>query len=124
VVKYGAIRDAAFFDWLDANMARLMQRDAEALTYAIERSCAVKAEIVALDEREDGVRALLNFGHTFGHASETGLGFGHWLHGEAVAAGMVLAARLSQRLGLIGSADVQRIAALLARAGLPVAAPE
>ncbi|HKA43312.1 MAG TPA: 3-dehydroquinate synthase [Burkholderiales bacterium] len=124
VVKYGLIRDRAFFDWLEANMPRLMKRDADALTYAIERSCAIKAEIVALDERETGDRALLNYGHTFGHAIETALGFGQWLHGEAVAAGMVLAAKLSQRLGLIAAADVARTADILARADLPTAAPE
>jgi 3-dehydroquinate synthase len=124
VVKYGLIRDRAFFEWLEDNMPRLMKRDAEALTYAIERSCAIKAEIVALDERETGDRALLNYGHTFGHAIETALGFGRWLHGEAVAAGMVLAARLSHRLGLIAAADVARTADILAQAALPTAAPE
>jgi 3-dehydroquinate synthase len=124
VVKYGLIRDRAFFDWLEANIARLVKSDPEALAYAIERSCAIKAEIVALDEREDGIRALLNYGHTFGHAIETALGFGRWLHGEGVAAGMVLAARLSHRLGLIGAGEVKRIADILARADLPVAAPE
>jgi 3-dehydroquinate synthase len=124
VVKYGVIQDAGFFDWLDANMDRLVNREAEALTYAIERSCAIKAAIVARDERETGDRALLNYGHTFGHAIETALGYGEWLHGEAVAAGMVLAARLSQHLGLIGAAEVERIATLLERAGLPVAAPD
>lgn len=124
VVKYGLIRDRAFFDWLEANIARLVKSDPEALAYAIERSCAIKAEIVALDEREDGIRALLNYGHTFGHAIETALGFGQWLHGEGVAAGMVLAARLSHRLGLIGAGEVKRIADILARADLPVAAPE
>jgi 3-dehydroquinate synthase len=124
IVKYGLIRDRAFFEWLEANLPRLMQRDAEALTYAIERSCAIKAGIVALDERETGDRVLLNYGHTFGHAIETALGFGQWLHGEAVAAGMVLAARLSHRLGLIEAAEVKRIADILARADLPTAAPE
>jgi 3-dehydroquinate synthase len=124
IVKYGVIRDAAFFEWLEGNVGRMVQRETEALSYAIERSCAIKAEIVGLDEREDGIRALLNYGHTFGHAIETALGFGHWLHGEAVAAGMVLAARLSHRLGLIGAGEVTRIADLLARAGLPVAAPD
>jgi len=123
VVKYGAIRDPAFFDWLEANMDRLVRREPEALAYAIERSCAIKAEIVAGDERETGERALLNFGHTFGHAIETALGYGEWLHGEAVAAGMVLAARLSVRLGLFAEHDAARISALLARAGLPVRAP-
>lgn len=124
VVKYGIIQDAGFFDWLDANMDRLLNREAEALTYAIERSCAIKAAIVARDERETGDRALLNYGHTFGHAIETALGYGEWLHGEAVAAGMVLAARLSRRLDLIGAPEVKRITELLARAGLPTAAPD
>src|SRR6185436_6400201 len=124
VVKYGVIQDVAFFDWLEGNMDRLLAGEAEALTYAIERSCAIKADIVARDERETGDRALLNYGHTFGHAIENALGYGEWLHGEAVAAGMVLAAQLSQRLGLIGAAEVERIAGLLARAGLPVAAPD
>ncbi|MBI2509027.1 MAG: 3-dehydroquinate synthase, partial [Betaproteobacteria bacterium] len=124
VIKYGLIRDPAFFDWLEKNMPRLMQREAGPLTHAIERSCAIKAEIVALDERESGVRVLLNFGHTFGHAIEAGLGYGSWLHGEAVAAGMALAARLSQRLGLIPAQDVARMSALLSRAGLPVTAPD
>src|SRR5262245_33333515 len=124
VVKYGVIQDADFFSWLEANMDRLVNREAEALAYAIERSCAIKADIVARDERETGDRALLNYGHTFGHAIENALGYGEWLHGEAVAAGMVLAARLSQRLGLIGEGEVKRIAGILARAGLPVAAPD
>ena len=124
VVKYGLIRDAGFFTWLEENIDHLMAREPEALAYAIERSCRSKAEIVALDEREVGLRALLNYGHTFGHAIEAGLGFGTWLHGEAVAAGMVLAARLSQRVGLIGGHDVARIIGLLARAKLPVTAPD
>lgn len=123
VIKYGAIRDREFFDWLEANMARLVQREPEALAHAIERSCANKAEVVAVDEREDGPRALLNFGHTFGHAIETGTGYGAWSHGEAVSAGMVLATRLSQRLGWIGREETQRVAAILASAGLPVQAP-
>ncbi|MFN7086594.1 MAG: 3-dehydroquinate synthase [Burkholderiales bacterium] len=123
IIKYGLIRDAEFFVWLEKNITRLSARDPQALAHAIERSCRNKAEIVALDERESGVRALLNLGHTFGHAIEAGLGFGVWLHGEAVAAGMVLAAELSQRLGLIGRHDVQRVVDLLSRAKLPVAAP-
>lgn len=123
VIKYGAIRDREFFDWLEANMARLVRREPEALAHAIERSCANKAEVVAVDEREEGPRALLNFGHTFGHAIETGTGYGAWLHGEAVSAGMVLATRLSQRLGWIGREETQRVAAILASAGLPVQAP-
>ncbi|MCL4315655.1 MAG: 3-dehydroquinate synthase [Gammaproteobacteria bacterium] len=123
IIKYGLIRDRAFFDWLEANLDKLLARDAPTLAYAIERSCRNKAEVVAEDERESGVRALLNFGHTFGHAIETGLGYGAWLHGEAVAAGMSLAADLSHRLGWITSADLQRIVRLIARARLPVAAP-
>ena len=123
VVKYGLIRDPAFFEWLEANMARLARREPEALAYAIERCCANKAEVVSRDERETGPRALLNFGHTFGHAIEAGTGYGTWLHGEAVAAGMLLAAKLSQRLGWIAPADVRRITAVLQEAGLPVDAP-
>lgn len=124
VIKYGLIRDADFFDWLEANMARLVRRDSAALAYAIERSCANKAEVVAQDERETGLRALLNFGHTFGHAIESGTGYGTWLHGEAVAAGMMAATRLSLRLGLVGEEVVERVAAVLAAAGLPVRAPD
>jgi 3-dehydroquinate synthase len=123
VVKYGLIRDPAFFAWLEANMARLARREPEALAYAIERSCANKSEVVALDEREGGPRALLNFGHTFGHAIESGTGYGTWLHGEAVGAGMLLAARLSQRLGLLAAEDVKRLAAVLQAAGLPLEPP-
>ncbi len=112
VVKYGAIRDLAFFSWLESEMPRLRARDADALTHAITQSCRIKAQIVAADERESGERALLNFGHTFGHAIETGIGYGEWLHGEAVAAGMVTAAKLSARLGWIEVDDVARLAAL------------
>jgi 3-dehydroquinate synthase len=127
VIKYGLIRDLPFLEWLEANMARLMARDAEALSYAIERSCANKAEVVAGDEREtakDNGRALLNLGHTFGHAIETGLGYGEWLHGEAVAAGTVMAAELSRRLGWLTPDDVARVRDLLALAALPVAGPQ
>ncbi|MCL4801483.1 MAG: 3-dehydroquinate synthase [Burkholderiales bacterium] len=123
VIKHGVIRDAAFFGWLEANVDRLVARETDALAHAVRRSVEIKAEVVALDERETGPRALLNFGHTFGHAIETGLGYGDWLHGEAVAAGMVMAAELSARTGLIAGADVARLRALLARAGLPVEAP-
>jgi 3-dehydroquinate synthase len=123
VIKYGAIRDRAFFDWLEAELPRLVARDAEALIHAVTESCRIKAEIVAADERETGERALLNFGHTFGHAIEAGVGYGEWLHGEAVAAGMAMAARLSARLGWIAEADVARLAALLRNAKLPVEAP-
>ena len=97
VIKYGAIRSLEFFDWLEANIGRLLARDRDAVAHAVYESCRIKAEIVAADERETGERALLNFGHTFGHAIETGAGYGTWLHGEAVAAGMVLAAELSVR---------------------------
>ena len=123
VIKYGLIRDLAFFEWLEANMEKLRARDPEALTHAIECSCRNKAEVVAEDETETGVRALLNLGHTFGHAIEAGLGYGKWLHGEAVAAGMVMAAELSRRIGWLSQADVARTAALLRRAGLPVRGP-
>ena len=123
IVKYGIIGDLSFFEWLEANVEHLLARDPVALAYAVERSCRAKAEVVALDERESGPRALLNFGHTFGHAIEAGLGYGVWLHGEAVAAGMVLAARLSQALGLVGGNDVERIRNLLKRARLPVDGP-
>jgi 3-dehydroquinate synthase len=126
VIKYGLIRDLPFLEWLEANMERLMARDAAALTFAIERSCANKAEVVAGDELEtakDGGRALLNLGHTFGHAIETGMGYGAWLHGEAVAAGTLMAAELSRRLGWLAEADVERVRQLLLRARLPVTGP-
>lgn len=123
VVKYGAIHDAAFLDWIEANAERLVRRDPDVIAHAIERSCLIKAQIVAADEREGGVRALLNFGHTFGHAIESAAGYGAWLHGEAVAAGMVLAARLSARMGRITNAEADRLARLIQRLGLPVAPP-
>jgi 3-dehydroquinate synthase len=123
VVKYGLIRDAGFFDWLEVHRERLLARDAGALAEAIERSCRNKAEVVAADEREAGQRALLNLGHTFGHAIEAGMGYGAWLHGEAVAAGMVMAAELSARLGWLDIADVARTRRLLAGFGLPVDPP-
>ncbi len=124
VIKYGLIRDLSFFEWLEANIDKLLARDGEALTYAIERSCANKAEVVAEDENESGVRALLNLGHTFGHAIEAGLGYGIWLHGEAVAAGTVIATELSRRLGWLSNAECARTEALLRRAGLPTRGPE
>ncbi len=123
VIKYGAIRDRAFFDWLEGNVEPLRKRDAAAQTHAIAESCRIKAEIVAADERESGERALLNFGHTFGHAIEAGVGYGEWLHGEAVGAGMVIAAQLSARLGTLPHSDALRLRALLQQAGLPVEAP-
>ena len=122
VIKHGLIRDAAFFVWLEANIERLLRREAEALEHAVVRSIQIKAEIVVQDERESGLRRILNLGHTFGHAIETGLGYGTWLHGEAVAAGMAMAADLSNQLGYISDADSRRIRVLLERAGLPTAA--
>jgi 3-dehydroquinate synthase len=124
VIKYGLIRDLPFFEWLERSMEKLLARDPEALAYAIRRSCENKAEVVAADEREGGIRALLNLGHTFGHAIEAGLGYGNWLHGEAVAAGTVMAADLSRRLGWLAEADVARIRALFQRARLPTTAPD
>ena len=121
VIKHGLIRDAAFFGWIEAHLDRLLARDPEALEHAVVRSIVIKAEIVGQDERERGLRALLNFGHTFGHAIETGLGYGAWLHGEAVAAGMVMAADLSRQLGYLAEADSARVRSLLERAGLPTA---
>lgn len=123
VIKHGLALDAAFVDWLEWNIERLVARDAEALGYAVRRSCELKAQIVAEDERESGARALLNFGHTFGHAIEAGSGYGKWLHGEAVAAGMVMAAELSRRQGMIGESDVERVRTLIRRGGLPIAGP-
>ncbi len=123
VIKYGLIMDLPFLGWLEANMDNLNKRDPSALAYAVTRSCENKAAVVAADERESGERALLNLGHTFGHAIEAGLGFGTWLHGEAVAAGTILAARLSARMGLLSADEVERIARLFERAGLPIEAP-
>jgi 3-dehydroquinate synthase len=124
VIKYGLIRDPGFFSWLEDNIEELVQRDAAALSYAIEQSCRNKAEVVAEDEHESGQRALLNLGHTFGHAIETGTGYGTWLHGEAVAVGMLLAARVSERQGWLGDEEVARIESLLIRAGLPTEPPQ
>ncbi|MDG4552435.1 MAG: 3-dehydroquinate synthase [Candidatus Contendobacter sp.] len=123
VIKYGLIRDRPFLDWLEVNLEALLARDPAALSEAIERSCRNKAEIVVADEREIGERALLNLGHTFGHAIETGIGYGEWLHGEAVATGMAMAADLSARLGWLTGQQVERIRALLTRARLPLAPP-
>jgi 3-dehydroquinate synthase len=124
VIKYGVMADDAFLDWIEGNLAALLGRDKRALAHAIERSCRIKAAIVATDEREDGVRANLNLGHTFGHAIEAGLGFGVWLHGEAVGCGMVMAADLAQRLGLIDERHTARIVRVVTAAGLPTLAPD
>lgn len=124
IIKYGLIRDAGFFTWLEQNIERLAARDKEALAFAIERSCTIKASIVAADERESGQRALLNLGHTFGHAIETGTGYGNWLHGEAVAVGIRMAADLSARHQWLTNSDALRIEKLLQSAGLPTSPPD
>lgn len=123
IIKYGPIADESFLDWIDAHLPELVARDREALTHAVARSCEIKAMVVGQDERESGLRAILNFGHTFGHAIEAGLGYGQWLHGEAVGCGMVMAADLSRRLGLIDAAYVERLTRLIERAGLPIRGP-
>lgn len=124
VIKYGLIRDTDFFDWLETHIEQLMALEEGAISEAIYRSCQNKAEVVARDEHENGERALLNLGHTFGHAIENAMGYGAWLHGEAVAAGTMLAADLSKRLGWLTAAEVTRIHALLSKAGLPLDAPK
>jgi shikimate kinase/3-dehydroquinate synthase len=124
VIKHGAVLDPAFFDWIEANIGLLMERDSAALAYAVKRSCEIKAEVVRQDEREGGLRAVLNFGHTFGHAIESGLGYGVWLHGEAVGCGMVMAADLSHRLGHLDAQSRDRIVRLVQKANLPVRAPD
>ena len=123
VIKYGPIADDAFLSWLELNLDALWARDKTALAYAVKRSCEIKAWVVGQDERESGIRAILNFGHTFGHAIEAGMGYGAWLHGEAVGCGMVMALDLSRRLGLIDAAYVQRVTTLIERARLPVRGP-
>ena len=123
IIKYGLIRDKDFFNWLETNITKLMALDSGLISEAVYRSCKNKAEVVAIDEHETGERALLNLGHTFGHAIENAMGYGVWLHGEAVAAGTVLAADLSQRLGWLNANDVARIHALLAASSLPLKAP-
>ncbi len=124
IIKYGLLADRSFFEWLEANMPALRRRDPQALAHAIYRSCQIKAQIVERDEREQGERALLNLGHTFGHAIEAATGYVEWLHGEAVGVGLLLAASMSQRLGALSAADVRRVAALLERAGLRTSAPQ
>lgn len=123
IIKYGPIADVAFFEWMEAHVDALQAGSAWALAYAVKRSCEIKAGVVGQDERESGLRAILNFGHTFGHAIEAGVGYGHWLHGEAVGCGMVMAARLSEALGLLDKSFVQRLKCLVERAGLPTVAP-
>ncbi|MGD9647506.1 MAG: 3-dehydroquinate synthase, partial [Pirellulales bacterium] len=120
----GPIADDSFFDWIESHVQALVDLEPPALAHAVRRSCEIKAAVVGQDEREAGLRAILNFGHTFGHAIEAGLGFGTWLHGEAVGCGMVMAATLSMRLGLVEPAYVARLRALVERAGLPVKAPD
>lgn len=124
VIKYGIILDGEFFTWLERNLDSLLKLDTQAMAYCIRRCCELKAEVVAADERENGQRALLNLGHTYGHAIEAHMGYGNWLHGEAIAAGMVMAARTAERLGQFKTDDVDRVIALLQRAGLPVHGPE
>jgi 3-dehydroquinate synthase len=124
VIKYGPIADMAFMDWIEANLPALLARDPAALAHAVRRSCEIKAHVVGQDERETSLRAILNFGHTFGHAIENGMGYGKWLHGEAVGCGMVMATRLSQQMGLVDAAFVQRLTGLIERAGLPVVGPQ
>ena len=124
VIKYGCVWDPLLFDWLDLNMGKLLARDSDALTYAIARSCEIKATVVGHDEREQSLRAILNFGHTFGHAIEAATAYETYLHGEAVALGMLIAADLSCRLGLIDAPVKKRVQSLLARAGLPTEAPK
>ncbi|MDH4053516.1 MAG: 3-dehydroquinate synthase [Rubrivivax sp.] len=123
VIKYGPIHDMAFYDWIEAHVDALRARDPIALAHAVRRSCEIKAQVVGQDEKEAGLRAILNFGHTFAHAIEAGLGYGEWLHGEAVGCGMVMAADLSARLGGVDAAFVDRLRRLVERAGLPVRAP-
>jgi len=123
VIKYGPIADMAFMEWLEEGLDALLARDKTALAHAVRRCCEIKAWVVGQDEREAGLRAILNFGHTFGHAIEAGMGYGVWLHGEGVGAGMVMAAELSQRLGLVDSSFVARLRALVLRAGLPLRGP-
>ncbi len=124
VIKHGAIADADFLDWIEANTSALLACDTDAMAHAVLRSCEIKSAVVSADEREGGIRATLNFGHTFGHAIESGLGYGEWLHGEAVGCGMVMAADLSTRLGHISKADAQRLKRIIASMHLPIAPPK
>ena len=123
IIKYGPIADMDFLAWMESHVPDLMAREPQALAYAVQRSCEIKAWVVAQDEREAGLRAILNFGHTFGHAIEAGMGYGQWLHGEAVGCGMVMAARLSGALGLVDGAFVERLVRLIEAVGLPLRGP-
>jgi 3-dehydroquinate synthase len=123
VIKYGPVADMSFFQWLEGSMEALLAKDREVLAHVVQRCCEIKAAVVSSDERESGMRAILNFGHTFGHAIEAGMGYGVWLHGEGVAAGMVMAAELSRQLGLVDEVFVRRLTALIQRAGLPTKGP-
>jgi 3-dehydroquinate synthase len=123
IIKHGVIYDAGYFEWLEKNIQALRQRDTQTLIGAIQRSCQIKAQVVAQDERESGLRAILNFGHTFGHAIEAGMGYGVWLHGEAVGVGMIMAADLSHRMGLVDTKTVERLRSLVQAAGLPISPP-
>ena len=124
VVKYGVIRDYDFFCWLEDNVVKLRERDAEALIYAIKRACQIKTDIVEIDEKEGSIRAFLNYGHTFGHAIETLAGYGQWKHGEAVAVGMIIAAKISVLQGFCKQQDVDRLTQLLSSLGLPIVPPD
>ena len=124
VIKHGAIADADFLDWIEANTGALLACDTDAMAHAVLRSCEIKSAVVSADEREGGIRATLNFGHTFGHAIESGLGYGEWLHGEAVGCGMVMAADLSARLGQISKIDAERLKRIIASMHLPIAPPK
>lgn len=124
VIKYGPIADEVFLAWIEEHLPRLLARDGSALAHAVRRSCEIKAAVVGVDERESGLRAILNFGHTFGHAIEAGMGYGRWLHGEAIGCGMVMAIDLSRRLGLVDTAYAGRLTALIERAGLPTRGPD
>ncbi len=123
VIKYGPIADIGFMEWLEGSVDKVLAKESSALAHVVRRSCEIKAWVVGQDEKETGLRAILNFGHTFGHAIEAGMGYGVWLHGEGVAAGMVMAAELSRRLGLVDAAFVERLTALIDRAGLPTKGP-
>ena len=123
IIKYGPVADMSFFSWIETHLPDLLASEPGALAHAIQRSCEIKAFVVGQDEREQGLRAVLNFGHTFGHAIESGLGYGKWLHGEGVGCGMVMAAHLSQRLGLVDAAFVDRLTRVIEHAGLPVKGP-